>query len=341
MRMWRDGPTSLILSAVAFMLFESQGSVATAQHRRTPPPRTAPAVPPPEASIAPPQPVEPPPPAISESARARMAQGEALFDAENYTAALVEFEAAYEELEANPGRYILLFNIGQCYERTFRYDRALLFYRRFQSEGGPEAAGDTEVAATIRALEGLLSTLVISTNAPQATVWVDGLEVATVELQGDVRVAGGLHNVEVRAEGYTSVAREVQTPARQRVEVDFQLTLLSTYEGIDPIVFWLTGGAAVIAGAVGLGFGISTQLSYDQLDGLDGAGTRNPTDLRRLQDSALIADVFFGVAGALAIATVVVAFVTDWDGTPSANEQARLIPWATPSAGGASVIGVW
>ncbi len=272
-----------------------------------------------------------------DAARALTAQGELLFEAGNFEAALAEFEEAYDELEANPDRYILLFNIGQCYERTFRYDRALTYYRRYLSEGGAEAEGHGEVEATIRALEGLLATVEITVNVPAAAVWVDGLEVGTAP--GTLMIPGGVHRVEVRAAGHSPEIQEVQVAARQSVTISFELEELSTYRGLDSAVFWVTTATAAATLAAGAGVGIATLVEQS-------AVTARPSNLitsedrQRLTDQALVADVLYGAGCAVGIAAIVLAFMTDWGGAPaSAAPEVAIVPVLGPGFAGVVVGG--
>lgn len=266
------------------------------------------------------------------------AQGEVLFEAGNYEGALAEFESAYEGLEGSTDRHLLLYNIGQCYQNTLRYDRALRYYQRYLDEGGAAAEGRADVEATMRALEGLLATLAITVHAtsgddvavPEVEVWVDGLHVTSLRTgeSPEVRVTAGLHNVEVRSPGYERAAQEVQTPARQRNELVFELRRLSDYEGIDAGVFWVTGATALAVAVAGGACGAYAYVTADQ------ALRRDPGLFQSAQDYALAADVLFGVAGATAIATLVLGFMTDWDGAAQRTEQALLLPWVSSDGAG-------
>jgi hypothetical protein len=272
----------------------------------------------------------------------RLAQGEALFEAENYDAALAEFEAAHGLLEGNPDRYLLLWNIGQCHERLFRYDRALDYYQRYLDEGGPDAADRAAVEATMRALESLLATVSITVNVEGAVVWVDGHEVG--DAPGDVRVTSGTHSIEIRASGYATEIREVQVAVRGEAHIEVTLRVISDYEGLDPWIFWTSAGLAVATGIAGAGVGISALVESSNVQAFP-VDARSQEDRDRVGALALGADVLYGVAGLFATTAVVLAFLTDWDGSPGSaptGERAVLVvPWLDGERVGLSIGGAW
>jgi tetratricopeptide (TPR) repeat protein len=273
---------------------------------------------------------------VPPDARARLAQGEALFEAENFLAALAEFQSAYDLLDDNPQRFLLLYNIGQSHERLFHYDEALTYYQRYLDEGGAEAEGAADVRASMRALEGLLGTLVITADVASATVWIDGHEAGTAP--GSVHVPGGRHDVELRAEGRLPSVQEVQVAARDTVELSFTLPVLQDYDGVEPTAFWLVASSAAAILVAGAGVGIGALLESG--DGYRAGAATPPTtttaDQRYVADLALAADIVFLVGAAAVIGAVVLAALTDWDG-PRRDESIRAVramPIVAPSLAG-------
>ena len=319
--------------------------------------QSTPPAPPGTAQAAPavPPPAEPPPAAPSPQlveARQHIAAGEAFLTAENYDAALVEFQRAYDLLEGNPIRFIVLFNIGQCHERMFRYDLALDFYRRYLSEGGDNAEDRATVEATIRALDGLLTTLVITSNVPNAEVWVDQRQVATLSADDhEVRIPGGVHTVELRLRGYVPEQQQVQVAARATTNVSFTLARLSDeYKGIAPWLFWSSGAVAaataVAGGVVGfLALSASSDLQARRDD------VTNPdrflitdADNQHVTSLALTADILFGSAVLFGATAFTLAFLTNWGGdspgpTITTGPQVRLTPAFDRTAAGLSLSG--
>lgn len=274
----------------------------------------------------------------AEDARARQAQGEAYFEAGNFDAALVEFQRVYELLEGNPSRYLVLFNIGQCQERLFRYDDALRSYEAYLEVGGPEAEDREMVEATIRALDGMLATLTIETNAAEAEIWVDDRLLGTAP--GAVRVPPGNHSVELRAEGFSPGRQQVELSTHASRTLAFELEPLGAGGGIPPAFFLSGAGATAVALGVAIGFGVDAMTSSSRIDALqrseDAAeyGSVWQGDLDRVRELALIADVMYSVAGALAVGSFVMLLVTDWGGGDSSAETPTA--WIVPVLGDGS-----
>lgn len=262
-------------------------------------------------------------------AQRQIAQGEALFEADNYEAAIAEFQAAYAILDGHPARYFLLWNIGQCNERLFRYDRALQLYRRYLAEGGPEAEDRATVEATMRALEGLLGTIHISTNVARAELWVDDLMVG--EAPGDVLLTGGRHTLELRAPGHLPARREIQITARGSLDEFILLEVIPDDTRIDPAWSVLSGVLALASAGVGTGFWVYAQDQWNATRGVDlGDGAQE-----RIDQAALTGDVLFGTAGLFAVTAVVLGFFTRWSGEPVSAPDAQAL--VVPSPDGVSL----
>lgn len=325
------------LALIALPLF-SASAVARAQGAAAEPVAD---VPPPDGS-----PVEDP--RLAE-ARERFTRGLELARTENCEGAITEFEASYA-LAARPNT---LYNIARCQEQLNRYDLAIRFYEQYLSVAPADAEDRPTVEATMRSLRNLLGVIAVSSNVA-AEVWVGGRVVGSAP--GEVPIPGGRHRVEVRADGYIPVVREVEVAARQRVTVSVvleqpqqttieQTTIEQTViedRGISPGLFYgglgLTGATAI----VGAGFGIRAlilrgdqrdvnPLAYDEM-------ARIREDVKR---SARIADVFFLTAGVLAVGTTVVYFLTDFSGEEESASagRPRLRPMVGLSGGGLSLEG--
>jgi len=290
-------------------------------------------------------------------ARERNAAGEAFFEAGNFGAALTEFERVYQLLEGRPTRYFVLYNIGQCHERLFRYDRAIEFYRRYLVEGGPEAEARAEVDATVRGLEALLGTVEITANVPTAQLWIDDIEVGVFDAEHSaVRVPSGRHTIELRADGYVPAQREVQILARGRVSAALVLEELSDYEGVDSWLFWTSAGVGAAALVVGGVFGILAMTQSSDASArcpnaacdpaTAEAWSENTVALREsIQRNALIADILYGTGALFGVTAVMLAFLTDWndDETPESAARARilLLPSGAPGYAGVSLTGAF
>lgn len=248
-------------------------------------------------------------------ARERISRGEALFDRGDYDAALAEFEAAYEVIGEHPSRFLILYNIGQCHERRFRYDVALVYYRRYLEEGGGVVDGHEEVEANVATLEGLLSEVDIQTSAEGAEAFFDGRSLGAVPNR--VRVPAGLHVLSVRAEGYVPAERSIAIPAAGRLEVSLEPTRLSDeYRGISPVFAITFAGVAVAAVGVGIGLGVA---ALDQRAAID-RRLADPVDRWSVTESSfegvrslsLSADILFGSAAVFGLTALVLGVLGDW-----------------------------
>jgi tetratricopeptide (TPR) repeat protein len=255
-------------------------------------------------------------------ARTRIPRAEALFDAENYDAALAEFEKAYELLQGHRLQAELLYNIALCHERRFRYAVAMQLYSRYMQEAGSTGEARAEVEGTVRTLQNLLASVDVRSNV-QAEVWVDENLVGTAP--GRVLVPGGRHTLELRAKGHESQKREISIAARETRALDFTLTPLE--KGLRPAWFYGTSGATVVTAVVGISF--AAKLMSERNDYADkgpNAALNRPSDQDHLKSMALRADVFFATSGVLAITSAVLALFTDFRKPDEpAKTSARLL----------------
>jgi tetratricopeptide (TPR) repeat protein len=253
-------------------------------------------------------------PDSASGAREHIARGESLYDAGNFEGAIAEFQGAYEQLAGHAARYQVLYNLGLCHERLGHYADAVQYYRRYLSEGGPEAQDRAAVEASMRTLEGLLGKIVLhirfEKNSPSSAVevWID--QRLAGHAAGEYLLPSGRHSVEVRAQGHESVLREVSLTARTENVLD--VTLRPQPRGLKPALFWtgvgLTAAGAVASSVLGAR---ALSMSHDVQD--KPVLARNDEDRAKVRKAARAADVTLGATGALALGTVIVLFLTDFD----------------------------
>lgn len=336
-----------IVAAVLALACAAEARAEQAPRRATPAAAPAPApeaapapAPAPEAEPAPaPAPEPETQPTNVTEARARMARGEELFAAGNYDAALAEFQQAYDVIGEHPNRYLVLYNIGQCHERSFRYDQALRFYRQYLREGGETAEGRADVEAAITRLEGLLATVRVDVNVPGAEVWVDERPLGTAP--GSVRIPPGVHMVEVRATGHLSARQEVQIAAGGERSISFTMERVpERYRGLHRAYFWASAGTAAACLVTGVGLGIAAFRANGELeDRLDDDQERWDVTQGEIDDVgtlALAADIMFVSTAVFTITSVILALMTDWHwqgrGNAASAQSARG-PRVSPLAG--------
>jgi len=285
---------------------------------------------------------EPETPANILEASDRLTRGISLYDNGDYAGALSEFEEAYGLVGDHPARFQILFNIARAHERLFRYDDALDAYSRYLEEGGAELENYATVQATVETLRGMLGTLIITVNVPEAEIWVDDRLVGTAP--GSVSVPGGRHTVELRTRNYIAQQTEVQVAARGEAELFFELEeLADEYQGLSPLFFYGGVGATVVALGVGIGFGVSALGARSTVD------ARTPPlatqdEIENIESLALTADIFYITAGVLAAGTIVLGIFTDWgpgdeEETTDGSLSLRIHPVFGPNVAGVVVGG--
>ena len=131
-------------------------------------------------------------------AKARLAEGNQLYDQGDYEGALRKFRAAFD-LYASPK---LHFNFGLAYRGLTKDVEALQSFERFLAEA-PEAdpAKRSEAQGYIEELRRRVATVDISSDAAGAEVFIDGKSYGLAPLAGPLLVVAGPHQVVVQKKG--------------------------------------------------------------------------------------------------------------------------------------------
>lgn len=177
-------------------------------------------------------------------ARQHFGRGVELFQEGDYEAALADFTQAYELAP----HYALLYNVGLVHAHLHRYPEAVSNLRRYLDQGGAEidAGRRSEVERELRRLSGLVGQISLDIGeVADATIYIDGVEVATTPLEGPLNVAAGRRRVEVRAEGHLPFRREVIIAGG--VEVDVRATLVEASPQSGAIIVALDVPGATIS----------------------------------------------------------------------------------------------
>ncbi len=271
-------------------------------------------------------------PEVLQKAQKHFRQGVAFAKAGNCDGAIVEFTAAYRLIP----RPNALYNIGQCQERLFRYDLAIEYYERYLREAAEDAPDRAAVRAALRTLGNLLGVLHVAANVA-AEVWVDDRLMG--EAPGDVFVPAGRHMVELRAKGYIPARTEVQLVGREEVDIRLKLIKARTTvrvretTGLSPLVFWSGVGLTAVSAAVGGLFALQVLSLKEEAEEINKYHPDRVQAQKDVQSAELTADIFFATAGVLAIATTVLAFVTDWEQEQKPEPVSKPSAASTPRAG--------
>jgi hypothetical protein len=157
--------------------------------------------------------------ASGDAARGRFRQGVALFNEGDFNGALAEFEGAYR-LEPLPS---ILYNVALTEKALFRYTDSITHFERYLAEARavePERRAEVEdLIAKMRALLGELRLTIVPDGAAVA---VDGRLVGTTPL-APLSIAAGHRVVEVSAEGYHPLRREITAIAGEPLALTLSL----------------------------------------------------------------------------------------------------------------------
>ncbi|WP_158502085.1 PEGA domain-containing protein [Vitiosangium sp. GDMCC 1.1324] len=163
--------------------------------------------------------------ATLEEAQSRYQRGRELYDENDFQAALVEFQRAYELAPS----YRLLFNIAQVQYQLQDYANALGSFQQYLQEGEAELSGPRreEVQREIDRLEVRVARVRITVNKPGAEISVDDVPVGTAPLREPLLVNAGRRKVSVSLTGHVPVSRVVNVAGRDSIEVSLELVSTS------------------------------------------------------------------------------------------------------------------
>lgn len=158
-------------------------------------------------------------------ARRHFDNGVKLFRDRNYRGALAEFEEAYR---LKPSASSLQ-NVALSLKALFRYaDAADTLDRLLERHASELSADETRaVREAIAELNGLVGTVVVRTQPPDAEVTVDGRALSDDERKQGVRLDVGEHTISAEADGFGRATKTVRIAASTE-PVAVQLELRAT-----------------------------------------------------------------------------------------------------------------
>jgi len=152
-----------------------------------------------------------------QEAGTRFERGVKLYEAQDFAAALAEFEAAYRLVP----RYQVLFNVGVTQKRLFRYNDAVRSLKRYLELGGDKVPQDRRDAVDreLSEIRALVAEVVVKVDGLPASLEVDGRLVGETPLAGPLLLAGGHHQLRASRDGYDPASQEIDVVSGERVEV--------------------------------------------------------------------------------------------------------------------------
>lgn len=152
-------------------------------------------------------------------------RGDELLDGRRYAEALAAYDDAYA---LNPTA-ALLYNRGRALQFLGRYPEALGAIEQFAKEASPELRDRVPALARLLAdLRGRVGTLVVSGVLDGARVLVNDRQVGVTPLAGPLSVPAGRVTLDVFAEGYFPLHRDVEVAPRTTRTLDLRLVSRDT-----------------------------------------------------------------------------------------------------------------
>lgn len=159
-------------------------------------------------------------------AHERYNRGVELASQRNYAQALREFREAYR---LSP-HYAVQYNIGQAHIALGQPVEAIAALERYLADGGAQITDSRirETQSQIAIERALTAEVLLSVNAPNATIEIDGQNVGRSPLAGAVRVAAGTHLVSVTTADGTRLSRLVKLQGTDSLTLQFEVPAAPT-----------------------------------------------------------------------------------------------------------------
>lgn len=154
----------------------------------------------------------------------------------------------------------------------------------------------------------------LRTRPAGLSIALDGQPLAPDQFDRPQCVDVGTHKLVASAPGYLDSVWEgfLQDGERRSIPVEFR----SGSSGPPKVVTFVLAGATVAALSVAIGFGVKAKSASDDQQMLVPL-LRDPMVQDSIRTDAILANVFFGVTGLLAINTVIIAATTKWRARPA------------------------
>lgn len=156
-----------------------------------------------------------------EEARKHYERGLQLTNEENYEAALVEMERAYQLAPS----YRIQYNLGRIHRQLNNYSAALRAYETYLQEGGANIPSErrAEVEKDLTVLKTRIASIEVVTNVPGADVSIDDVPIGKTPLTRTVVVNPGRRRVSASKPGYAPAAQVVTVAGTDALVVRLDL----------------------------------------------------------------------------------------------------------------------
>ncbi|MFP2923639.1 PEGA domain-containing protein [Pyxidicoccus sp. 3LG] len=253
------------------------------------------------------------------AARRAFERGTRLYQQARYAEAAASFEEAYGQVPNG----VVLYNLGQCYEKLGALDKAVSAYReylRLVPRAKDREGVQNRIAHLEARLEAARRPLVTVASEPSgARVLLDGQARGQTPWREPVEV--GRHELELTLPGHLPQKRGLEVREGEPLQLQLVLTPMPMVApGPRPVVAeeapargrtwtWVAAGAAGVAAAGAVTLGVIARADSRELT----AREHERVEVQRLRDSARgkarTANVLYGVAGVAAAAGVALFFI--------------------------------
>jgi hypothetical protein len=137
-------------------------------------------------------------------ARAEYEAGKILFQARDFSNAIIKFEKAYE-ISSDPR---LLWNVAVCQKELRRYTKMLVTIKKLLADGGPLLTEQDrqDAADIVKTVEAFVSPLKLTVNEPGAVVFIDEEKIGTTPIAEPVMVDVGTRKIRIVKPGFKEYA---------------------------------------------------------------------------------------------------------------------------------------
>jgi hypothetical protein len=155
------------------------------------------------------------------SARSHFQRGVKLYEEDDFRAALIEFNRAYE-LAPN---WAVLFNVGQAYYQLRDYAGALRTLERYEAEGGAQIPSDrrAQIDRELVELRGRVAHVTLATSVEGADVSLDDAVLGKSPLTAPVLIGAGRHRLTAVKAGYSPAVRIVDIAGGDEITIALDL----------------------------------------------------------------------------------------------------------------------
>jgi hypothetical protein len=158
---------------------------------------------------------------LPEPARKAWDAAKQLAGANDYKGALVEFQRAYE-LSQNPR---VLYNVGITEKLLTHYARAVDAWDKELHEGAGKLTATEigELKNAIAIVQQFVTTIEVTANEPDATLYVDDYAIGKTPFVGPVRIDVGKHTLRLSKDGFVDATQNVDVASGAKTPVTFKL----------------------------------------------------------------------------------------------------------------------